>query len=468
MSVNSFENYVMTWKPDKESLKSPIYVSLVNQLEQDILEGRLVSGTKLPPQRELADFLELSLSTITKVYALGEKKGLLYGITGSGTFVSETADGKKSVITDNREGKNIQLGSAFSFYEQNDMVIKAAQKVINHKDAKNLLVYTNPLGSERQRKAGVKWLQLFGVAADIPNTFIANGTQNALNIILNALFEAGDRIVVDQYTYPNFIGLANMLQICLVPVNADQSGMCADELEKLCKNSVIKGIFLSSTCSNPQAINMTIERRKRIAEIIKKYEVILIEDETYAFLCEERRKPITTMLEKNAVYLNGLGKSISAGLRVAYIYVKLTNPKRVENALYNCNLIVSPLEAEIAAELIEQDMHLDIINGKRNLTNRRNMIYSDYFQGTRMDSYFQWLPLPLGISGKAFENLAKQEKVQVLGSERFLVGDSRGNYFIRIATCSPKDEQELHKGLFLILKLVSAFSNENYNDLQII
>ena len=88
MPVNSFENYPMSWKPQKNDLKRPYYQSIANRLEQDILSGKLPENTKLPPQRELADFLDLNLSTITKAYKACELKGLLYAVTGKGTFVS--------------------------------------------------------------------------------------------------------------------------------------------------------------------------------------------------------------------------------------------------------------------------------------------------------------------------------------------------------------------------------------------
>ena len=56
MPVNSFENYPMSWKPDLSNTKPPIYLALVRQLEDDIKAGALKPGTKLPPQRELADY----------------------------------------------------------------------------------------------------------------------------------------------------------------------------------------------------------------------------------------------------------------------------------------------------------------------------------------------------------------------------------------------------------------------------
>ena len=91
MPVNSFEDYPLTWKPSKALLKFPMYISLSELLEQDILSGRLPPKTKLPPQRELADFLDVNLSTITRAFKLCETKGLIYAAVGSGTYVSPNA-----------------------------------------------------------------------------------------------------------------------------------------------------------------------------------------------------------------------------------------------------------------------------------------------------------------------------------------------------------------------------------------
>ena len=82
MPVNSFENYPMSWKPDLKNTTGPKYLALVKLLEEDIERGALKPGTKLPPQRELADFLDVNLSTISRAFKLCEQKGLLSASVG--------------------------------------------------------------------------------------------------------------------------------------------------------------------------------------------------------------------------------------------------------------------------------------------------------------------------------------------------------------------------------------------------
>lgn len=88
MPINSYEDYPITWRPDKTKLTRPIYKSLIQQLEEDILTSKLQKNTQLPSQRELADYLDINFTTVGQAYKYGIEKGLLYTNIGSGTFVS--------------------------------------------------------------------------------------------------------------------------------------------------------------------------------------------------------------------------------------------------------------------------------------------------------------------------------------------------------------------------------------------
>ena len=72
MPYNSFDDYPMSWRPVlKKEKGTPLYLTLASKLENDIASGILKSGTKLPPQRELADFLDINLSTVARAFKIG-------------------------------------------------------------------------------------------------------------------------------------------------------------------------------------------------------------------------------------------------------------------------------------------------------------------------------------------------------------------------------------------------------------
>ncbi len=458
MPVNSFDNYILTWKPDKEKLKSPLYISLAELMESDIASGRLAMGTKLPPQRELADYLDVSLNTITRAYTLCEKRGLLYAVTGKGTYVNTSAKSIKSVIENDIEKNIINMGITGSLRPNIKQLKTIINNIIHNKDFADNIGIASSSSTDYQLQAARKWLDIFNVKKE-GNILITNGSQNSLTLILTGIFEAGDRIIVDQYTYPNFLALANMLHIVLLTVPSDENGMDVAELRKILNTNSVKGIYLSPSCSNPQAICMPENRRKEIAELVESYNLILIEDDCYAFLMENKPQPIYNMVNGNAIYLTELNKAISPGIKAGYICYDEKFRSKLEQANYNCNLTVDWFSAQIASRAVNRGVYQQSITEHIALTQKRNKIYSKFFPLSNPDSYYQWLELPAGISSVAFESIALKAGVKVYGSERFLTGDCGGRYYLRVSTSGPGTERDLETALTIIKQIIDDIRN---------
>ncbi len=77
------------WRPSLTDSETPLYLSIANALAEDITSGRLEEGVRLPPQRELADELHVALTTVTRAYTEAERRGLVSGEVGRGTFVRQ-------------------------------------------------------------------------------------------------------------------------------------------------------------------------------------------------------------------------------------------------------------------------------------------------------------------------------------------------------------------------------------------
>ena len=88
MPYNSIDDCPMSWRPALTRGEEPLHLALARLLEEDIRSGALRPGTRLPPQRELADFLDISVSTVTRAFAVCSRRGLLSGQVGSGTYVA--------------------------------------------------------------------------------------------------------------------------------------------------------------------------------------------------------------------------------------------------------------------------------------------------------------------------------------------------------------------------------------------
>src|SRR5699024_811709 len=141
-----------------------------------------------------------------------------------------------------------------------------------------------PMGTNFQLKTAVEWLQTQGVQTTIHHTAIVSGVQNGLAVTLAAFFSPGDRIAIDRYTYSNFIELAHLYHLEVVPIDFDQEGMKPELLLQECHKKKIKGIYLMPSCNNPIGFQLSLQRRNELKAIISKEKLLVIEDDIHSFL----------------------------------------------------------------------------------------------------------------------------------------------------------------------------------------
>ncbi|AOY74578.1 PLP-dependent aminotransferase family protein [Clostridium formicaceticum] len=472
MPVNSFENYPMTWKPNKDQLTTPLYLSIANLLEYDIINGYLAPNTKLPPQRELADYLDINLSTITRAFKICELKGLIYAKTGKGTFVAPNAGTTITIVDSEVEKNYIEMGLIKPFDQFNLLVVETAKSILAKGYLEKLLDYSHPLGTPYHKMSAGKWLKKYNMDADIENIAITSGAQNSVTLTLISLFHSGDKIAVDMYTYPNFIALANMLNIQLIPIKGDPLGMKPEELDAQCKLNNIQGIYLTPSCNNPTAILMNMERRQEIASVIKKNNLILIEDDIYAFLAPQNYLPITCFAPEQSIYISSVSKSLCSGMRVAFMFYPKKYSSNIIRGIYNINVKTSALNIEIIAEIINTGMADKIVEEKISIAKERNEIYKKYFQIENPNenpiSFFRWLPLRQKFNANQFEKNALAQGIKIYHSNRFLVGNYEEKQFLRVSLSSMADSNELEKGLDILKNiLLEPKDKSNINSLII-
>lgn len=202
MSINSFDNYPMSWKPDLSRASGPKYLALVSLMEDDIKNGTLKAGTKLPPQRELADYLNVNLSTISRAFKLCSQKGLLSASVGNGTYVCADVTAETVLLCGRENPRMIEMGALVPQVSGNRLVKSYTERLLKRPDALNLFSYDDPEGTGLQREAGVAWFQKSGFHTDKEHVLLAAGGQNALTASLGALLERGNKLGTDPLTYP--------------------------------------------------------------------------------------------------------------------------------------------------------------------------------------------------------------------------------------------------------------------------
>lgn len=452
MPVNSFENYPMTWKPKRLEGKEPKYRELAKQLERDIKNGTLAEGTKLPPQRELADYLDINLSTVTRAFKICTLDGLLYGETGKGTFVANQSTWKG----DNEAENKIDMRYTQSFPEAGGYIRKAAAKIAAKSNLDEILSYRNSGREGEYDRAAVKFLGQMGIEAE--NILICPCSQNAIATVLAAMFRAGDKIAVDRYTYHNFKSLAAGMSIQLIGIDNDDEGMRPDSLERQCALKNIKGIYIMPVCQNPTAVTMPMKRIDELSEVIKRRRLITIEDAAMLFIGDERPS-FYHKLGKRCFLVTGTSKAICEGLRTAVLAYPKDSENAVRWAFSGLSLTASVMDLEIFTELVNTNICLDIMEENRKRLKERNDIFDKYFKREsgyeNSLSFYRWIRLPEGSHTAEVLMRCSKKGVLVLPSERFAAGG--GESFIRAALSSPRTAEELEEGLSRLKKALEFY-----------
>lgn len=451
MPVNSFDNYPMSWKPDLSKITGPKYIALAELLEEDIKSGKLKPGAKLPPQRELADFLDLNLSTISKVYKLCEQKGLILASVGNGTYVSSDANAEPVLLCGKEDSCIIEMGAIVPFITSNSKVKQYTESLMKKPDALNLFSYGAPEGTGRQRQAGVAWLQKSGFHTDIEHVVTAAGGQNAITAALGAFFQNDDKIGTDPMTYPGIKTAAKLFGIHLLPVQSHNNEMTEEGIRYGLQNEKIKGLYVIPDYQNPTAHTMSLETRKMIARVASEENLLIIEDGINNLLEINPLPPIASFAPEQVVYISSLSKTVSPGLRTAFIHVPHKLRKKLVTALYSMNISISPLLATVSAALIEDGAADEILAERKKGIMERNLIVDEILDGFVVPggstAPLRYIQLPRHFTGKSFEICAKQAGVEVYGAERFFIGNKAPEKTARISVTTPPTPEVLKDGL---------------------
>lgn len=454
MPVNSFDSYPLTWKPEKKTLTPPYYKALARDLEEKIKAGLLAPGLKLPPQREIADYLDLNYTTITRAYELCKQKGLIYGTTGKGTFVAPHAAEDVTLASEQPSEACIELGAINGFSEYSELVEQATRSVVEKGYLRSLYEYSFPEGQPHQLAAGARWLEQLGVHTDPDHMAILSGAQNALAVVLISLFSPGDRIAVDEYTYPNFMQLAKLLHLVLIPIREDENGMIPEELRR--QSHRLRGVYLIPTCANPTTITLPPGRRMELAEIIRENGLILIEDDIATWMTALERPALPSMfdlLHGESIYVCGMTKSLCPGLRVAFMAFGERWKAPLLHGLTNLNIKTSAFDAEIITELILSGKAYELASKKQKSALKNASLFQRYFPdipSAPLPSYYKWLPIRLEKSAQEIEGELEDRGVRVYHSSRFSVLQDRGQSFLRISLCSAGSGKRLERGLMIL------------------
>lgn len=308
------------------------------------------------------------------------------------------------------------------------------------------------------------------IGRDFDDILITTGAQQIMDLATKSLVNEGDVVITEA---PSFIGSLNTFRSYnakLVGVKIDDDGMNMEELKKaLQTHKNARFIYTIPNFQNPSGITMSLEKRKKMYELAKKYNVLILEDNPYGDLrySGEYIPCIKSFDDEGIVlYAGSMSKVISPGIRVAYVIA----PKPIFQKMVVCkqgNDVHTNIWSQMVCnELMTKydfDAHLEKL---RNLYRKKAQFMMDL-----MDKYlvpmgityakitgglFTMCTLPDYVDMQEFCKDAIKNKVCVVPGNAFLTDESEECHTFRVNFSTPTDEQ-LEKGIKLLAKTAEKY-----------
>ncbi len=260
-------------------------------------------------------------------------------------------------------------------------------------------------------------------------------------------------------TYPGIKTAAKLFGIHLLPIQWHSHELTEESIRYAAQNENIKGLYVIPDYQNPTSHTMSLETRRMIAAVARDENLLVIEDGINNLLVAEPLPPIASFAPEQVILISSLSKTVSPGLRTAFIHVPALFHEKMVTALYSMNICVSPLLATISASLIEDGAADKILAERKKGIKERNLIVNqmlkDFVMPSGLTSPLRSVQLPQHFTGKSFEICAKQAGVEVYGAERFSVGNRKPENTIRISVTTPASLEILTDGLERLRHLLS-------------
>lgn len=456
------------WIPQLERSGLPLYREIANALAGDIAGGRLAPGDQLPTHRDLAWQLKVTVGTVSRAYAEAERRGLIGGTVGRGTFVLPDA-ARPSPRIAAPPGEFIDLSLNYAIVgSESRLLAETLAEFAAGPDLGRLLLYQAHAGSPADRAAGAAWCRRDGLMEANPDGIVVtNGGQHGLAILLASLTRPGDAVAVEQLTYPGFKAAAQQSGVQLVGVAMDEHGLRPDALDAACRARSIRLLYTMPTLHNPTTVTMPEARRREIASICERHDVPVIEDDVYGFLRRTPLPPLVSFLPERGFYLTSLSKGLVPGLRVGYLHAPSRAIDRIEASIRASTYMIAPLMAAIGTSWIENGTAERLAHDKRRIAAERQPIVAAVFSDGRLGaeltaepgSWHCWLTFPAGQRADEFAVAARQNGVGVTPAAAFAAGAAPVPEAVRFCLGTPDSAETLERGLQLLAETLADNRN---------
>ncbi len=337
--------------------------------------------------------------------------------------------------------------------------LKISMNRIADKFGAKIYQYSTTLGLDSLREYIVeRYKKIWNMDITIDNVIITTGSQQALDLIGKVFVNEGDKVMVESPSYLGLLQAFHLYQANFIQTKLNDDGLDIEELKKTIKTYKPKLAYLIPNFQNPTGLTYTQENRKKVFEVIKDENMILIQDDPYGELrfTDDDRIPYIGLnqTEKN-IYLGSFSKIVTPGMRLGYVIANKEIIKMLETAKQASDLHSNIFGQYLISDYLynnDLDKHIEKIK-KLYKTQATAMVEAmkKYFPKNikftiPKGGMFTWVTLEEGKSSTKLFNKAIEKNVAFVPGNPFYVDTTKDVNTLRL-NYTNADEKTIEEGI---------------------
>ena len=360
----------------------PLYEQIYNHIKTEILDGGLPFQERLPSTRKLAQYLQVSRSTVDMAYEQLLSEGYIESAPCRGYFVSELDGIYKGVAKETEEARTVEVKKEHYRFDFSPNGVdldsfphnawRKLSRVVLQDDEKELFMLGEPAGELELRSTIAAHLHQSRGVNCLPEQVVVGAGTDYLLMLLQAVFGEKRSIAMENPTYKKAYQVLENLGNSMQVIDMDRSGMNVKKLEA----SGAEIAYVMPSHQYPLGTVMPIKRR---LELLKwadgSKERYIIEDD-YDSEFRYKGKPIPALQgydnHGKVIYIGTFSKSIAPAIRVSYLVLpeKLLRCYKERGTVFSST--VSRVDQRIVAGFLKEGYYERHLNKMRAVYKNRH------------------------------------------------------------------------------------------------
>ncbi|HET6532711.1 MAG TPA: PLP-dependent aminotransferase family protein [Actinoplanes sp.] len=433
--------------------RSPDYAALAGAIRGLLSDSRLPLGVRLPAERELAESLGISRTTVTAAYRALRDSGHLTSRRGAGSWTTLPAGHRvtsSGLWTPADDLDMIDMGVAASAAPIE--LVTAARAAADDLPRYLGSAGYHPIGLADLRDAVAAGYTARGVPTSPEQILITSGTQQALDLVLRLSVPAGAQVLVESPTYPNALAALTARRARVTTHGLDvDAGWDGELLLGALRQVRPRLAYVIPEFQNPTGHLMPVELRERLVAAAHATGTELISDESFVDLSLDGAPmpPPVAVFDRHSrvVSIGGMSKAYWGGLRIGWIRASAPLVQRLAALRVGVDMASPVLEQLVAVHLLA-DAATIVAERRAQLAFRRDTLVAalgemlpEWRFVTPAGGVMLWAELDGPISS-ALARAAEDAGVRLAPGPRFGL-DGTLERFLRLPfTLSPEDLTE--------------------------